>query len=50
MDYAFKAYESEKDRTLDIMLADKKYEEYAKARDDAEETSKWATFTKILFS
>jgi hypothetical protein len=50
MDYVYKSSESSKDRSLSILLADKKYDEYQTARDDAEETSKWAAFTRILFS
>jgi len=47
MDYAYKGSETAKDRALDIILADKKYEEYAKARDDAEETSMWSSIIKV---
>ena len=50
MDYVYKASESSKDRALSIVLADKKYDEYEKARSDAEETSKWATLTQLLLS
>ena len=50
MDYVYKASESSKDRALSIVLADKKYDEYEKARNDAEETSKWSTLTQILLS
>jgi hypothetical protein len=50
MDYVFKAYESEKDRAVEIVLADKKYDEYQKVRDDNEETAKWERLTRILFS
>ena len=49
MDYAFKATEDEKQRAFELILADKKYAEYAKARDDAEETSRWETLAYILF-
>ena len=48
MDYAFKGTESSKERALELILADKKYDEYAKARADAEETAKWEFFTDIL--
>jgi len=50
MDYVYKASESSKDRALSIILADKKYDEYEKARNDAEETAKWSTLTQILLS
>ena len=50
MDYSFKASESEKDRHVNILLADKKYEEYQKARDDEEDSYKWATAISVLFS
>ena len=50
MDYVYKASESSKDRALSVVLADKKYDEYQKARDDAEETSKWSTLTQILLA
>jgi uncharacterized protein with NRDE domain len=48
MDYAYKASEADKDRALDIILADKKYEEYAEARRDQEESSKWNVLTQLL--
>jgi len=48
MDYAYKANESDKDRALDIILADKKYDEYAKARKDQEESSKWNVLTQLV--
>jgi len=47
MDYAYKGSEASKQRALDIILADKKYDEYAKARADQEKTDKWAVFTKF---
>ena len=50
MDYAFRASDRDKDRALEIVLADKKYDEYAEARRDQEETNKWRTYTNILFS
>jgi len=50
MDYSFKASESEKDRHVNILLADKKYEDYQKARDDEEDSYKWATAISVLFS
>ena len=50
MDYAYKSSESDKDRALDIVLADKKYDEYKKARDDQEESSKWNLLTQVLIS
>jgi len=49
MDYAFKASESEKDRHVNILIADKKIEEYQAARDDEESTYKWATAVDIIF-
>ena len=42
MDYAYKGSEASKDRVLDLVLADKKYDEYAKARDDQEKTDMWS--------
>lgn len=48
MDYAYKGTESSKERALELILADKKYDEYAKARADAEETAKWEFWTDIL--
>ena len=50
MDYAYQGSESSKTRDLDLVLADKKYDEYKKVRDDNEETDKWATITKIFLS
>jgi len=50
MDYAYKSSESDKDRALDIVLADKKYDEYKKARDDQEETNKWRFAASLLLS
>jgi hypothetical protein len=47
MDYAYKGSEASKTRALDIILADKKYDEYAQARADQEKTDKWAVFTKF---
>ena len=48
MDYAFKGSESSKDRALDLVLADKKYSEYAKVREDNETTDMWAVLTKTF--
>ena len=48
MDYAYKGAESSKDRTLDLVLADKKYDEYAKARADEENTAMWSVLTQAL--
>ena len=42
MDYAYKGSEASKDRVLDIILADKKYAEYDKAREDSEKTDMWS--------
>ena len=50
MDYAFKSSESEKDRNVNILLADKKYEDYQKARNDEEDSYKWATAVNVLLS
>ena len=47
MDFAYKGAESSKDRVLDLVLADKKYEEYAKARADQEQTDMWSTLTTL---
>ena len=49
MDYAYKSAESDKDRALEILIADKKYDEYAKARKDQEETAKWTLLASALF-
>ena len=48
MDYAYKSSASSKDRALSLILADKKYEEYAKAREDADETSMWSFLTETV--
>jgi len=48
MDYAFKGSESSKTRSLDLVLADKKYAEYAKVREDQETTDMWAVLTKTF--
>ena len=48
MDYAYKSSASSKDRALSLILADKKYAEYAKAREDAEETSMWSFLTETV--
>jgi len=48
MDYIYKANEAGKDRALSVVLADKKYDEYAVARADAEETAKWKMLTEIV--
>jgi len=50
MDFVYKANEAGKDRALSVVLADKKYDEYAVARADAEETAKWEILTKIVTS
>jgi len=47
MDYAYKGSETAKDRALDIILADKKYEEYAKARDSASNDSMWSSIINV---
>jgi len=47
MDFVFKSSESAKERALELILADKKYDEYAIARQDAESASKWSIFTQI---
>jgi len=48
MDYSFKATESAKDRAMELMMADKKYDEYAKIRADQEASDRWATATYLL--
>ena len=48
MDFVFKASETSKERTLELILADKKYDEYAEVRQDNESTAKWSLFTQIL--
>lgn len=49
MDFAFKATENEKQRALDLVLADKKYDAYADARADDEQTYMWATLASTIF-
>ena len=48
MDFIFKGSESAKERALELILADKKYDEYAIARQDAESSSKWALLTQVV--
>ena len=49
MDFAFRSSESAKERALELILADKKYDEYAIARDDAQSASMWSLLTmKVL--
>ena len=50
MDFVFKSSESAKERALELILADKKYDEYAIARNDAESASKWSIFTQIALA
>lgn len=48
MDYAYKGAESSKDRVLDIVLADKKYDEYARARADQEKSDMFSVLTQVF--
>ena len=50
MDYAYKGTEAAKERGLQLLLGDKKYEEYQKARDDTEENNMWKTVWDIVLS
>ena len=50
MDFVFKSSEDAKDRALELILADKKYDEYAIARQDAESGSKWSIFTQLALA
>ena len=50
MDYAYKGTEAAKERGLQLLLADKKYDEYQKARDDTEENNMWKTVWDIVLS
>jgi len=48
MDYAYKGAEASKTRSLDLLLADKKYADTQLARDDEEEQAMWTVFTKMI--
>lgn len=48
MDYSFKAAESAKTRALELVLADKKYDEYSKMRAADEKAAKYSVLTSIL--
>ena len=48
MDYAYKGAEASKTRSLDLLLADKKYSDTQLARDDQEEQAMWTVFTKMI--
>ena len=48
MDYAYKGSESAKERGLQLLLGDKKYEEYQKARDDTEENNMLKTLWDMV--
>jgi len=50
MDFAYKGSESAKERGLQLLLGDKKYEEYQKARDDTEDNNMWKTVWDIVLS
>tara|TARA_R110002096_G_scaffold6078_2_gene27771 strand:- start:6005 stop:6568 length:564 start_codon:yes stop_codon:yes gene_type:complete len=50
MDFAFKGSENANQRALDLVLADKKYDAYADARADDEQTYMWATLASTIFS
>ena len=48
MDYAYKGAESAKERGLQLLLGDKKYEEYQKARDSEEDNNFWTSVFDIV--
>jgi len=48
MDYVFTSTEDAKERALELILADKKYDEYALVRDDQQQKDMWAIVTKIV--
>jgi len=50
MDFAFKGMETAKERGLQLLLADKKYEEAGVARDDTEQTYLYANIWKAIWS
>jgi len=47
MDFVFKSSESAKERALELILADKKYDEYAIARQDSQSAAKWSIFAQL---
>ena len=47
MDFVFKSSESAKERALELILADKKYDEYAIARQDEQSAAKWSIFAQL---
>jgi len=50
MDFAYKGSESAKERGLQLLLGDKKYEEYQKARDDKEDDNRYKTIWDAIIS
>tara|TARA_R100000234_G_scaffold116990_1_gene94784 strand:+ start:537 stop:2564 length:2028 start_codon:yes stop_codon:yes gene_type:complete len=48
MDYVFTSTEDSKERALELILADKKYDEYALVRDDQQQKDMWAIVTRIV--
>ena len=50
MDFAFKGMETAKERGLQLLLADKKYDEAAVARADTEQTYLYANIWKAIWS
>jgi hypothetical protein len=50
MDFAYKGAESAKERGLQLLLADKKYEEYQKARDAEEDNNFFTTLWDQVLS
>jgi len=48
MDFVFKSSEDAKKRALELILADKKYDDYAIARDDQQSAAKWAILAEVI--
>ena len=48
MDYVFTSTEDSKERALELILADKKYDEYALVRDNQQQKDMWAIVTQMV--
>ena len=48
MDYVFTSTEDAKERALELILADKKYDEYGLVRDDQQQKDMWSIVTQIV--
>ena len=48
MDFVFTSTEDAKQRALELILADKKYDEYAIAREDEQSAAKWALLAEVI--